>query len=486
MKKKPIQVLFLASEADPLIKVGGLGDVAGSLPHALRQLSHVNGEDIDIDVRLVLPFQPAIRDRLPEFEFLFEFFVPSTEALIPVHVYQTQLKSVPTYLISAAPIDKGSPIYSSEAAIDGPKYVFFSLAALELAKALNWHIDILHANDWHTALAIYALKQKHGTEPFFQHTRSVLTIHNLPFMGAGTESAFDTSGLLPSRYPHLPWWARKHPLPLGLQTADRIVAVSPTYAREILTPESGFGLEKLLHLRRKSISGILNGIDYESWNPAKDKQIAANFDDKNLQKRQLNKKTLIEEFSLDPDPHIPLLILISRMDQQKGVDLALAGLSQSSQSKWQAILLGTGDPKLEEASQQLEEDFPTRVRTILRFDAQLARRMYASGDILVMPSRYEPCGLAQMIAMRYGCVPLARATGGLQDTIQDNSEAGEIGTGFLFKEASIPAFITALQKALKVYTDTERWALLQKQGMRQDFSWEKSASQYAKVYLELI
>lgn len=486
MNNQKMKVLFLASEADPLIKVGGLGDVAGSLPPALQQITHIGGIQTSLDIRIAIPYQPAIRSKLTEFDFLFEFSVPAKDKPIHAQVFQTRIHDVPVYLISGSPIDNGSPIYSSDAAIDGPKYVFFSLAALELPRALNWQPDILHANDWHTALAVYALRQKQAEDSFFQHTHSVLTIHNLPFMGAGTEAAFDDFGLAASRYPHLPWWARKLPLPLGLQTADRIVAVSPTYAREILTPESGFGLEKLLHLRRKSISGILNGIDYESWNPAKDTQIAANFDDKTLERRPPNKKDLIERFSLDPDPHIPLLILITRMDQQKGVDLALAGLFQSSQLKWQAILLGTGDPKLEEASQQLQQDFPDKVRAIPRFDAQLARRMYAAGDILLMPSRYEPCGLAQMIAMRYGCVPLARATGGLQDSIQDISEAGEEGTGFLFKEATSQAFSATLQRALDVYADPVRWTKMQKQGMRKDFSWKKSASQYAKLYLKLI
>jgi starch synthase len=486
MKSQKIKVLYLASEADPLIKVGGLGDVAGSLPPALQQITQIEGVPTSLDIRLVIPYQPAIRQNFQDFELICQFEVPSKQGLISAQVFQTQIKNIPVYLISGTPIEQSSPVYSSNAAEDGPKYVFFSLAALELARTLNWQPDILHANDWHTALSVYALRHKYGGDAFFKQTHSVLTIHNLPFMGAGTEAAFDDFDLPPSQYPYLPWWARKQPLPLGLQTAERIVAVSPTYAREILTPQSGFGLEKLLHIRRKSISGILNGIDYESWNPATDTQIAVNFVDKTLDRRRLNKYDLINTFSLDPDPSIPLLILISRMDQQKGVDLVLAGLSQSSQSKWQAILLGAGDPKLEKASKQLEEDFPTRVRTILRFDAQLARRMYAAGDILLMPSRYEPCGLAQMIAMRYGCVPLGRTTGGLRDTIQDVTEAGEEGTGFLFEGATSQAFSAALQRALEVYSDPERWLQLQRQGMRQEFSWEKSASQYARLYLELI
>jgi starch synthase len=269
---------------------------------------------------------------------------------------------------------------------------------------------------------------------------------------------------------------------LGLQTADRIVAVSPTYAQEILTPEYGCGLETFLQTRQKSISGIVNGLDQESWDPASDKAIPVNFKVTSLAKRKQNKTALLKEFSLDPDPGIPLLILVSRMDQQKGVDLAIEGLSQSIDGNWQAILLGTGDPKLEEACRRLEKDNPDRIRAAIRFDVSLSRRMYAGADILLMPSRYEPSGLAQMMAMRYGCVPLARATGGLQDTIIDATSSEDDGTGFLFKPATSAAFAETLQRALQVFRDTERWTAIQKRGMLKDFSWENSAIQYVKLY----
>ncbi|MGA2490462.1 MAG: glycogen/starch synthase, partial [Anaerolineales bacterium] len=351
---------------------------------------------------------------------------------------------------------------------------------------LGWQPDILHANDWHTALSVYALKLKKPVDPFFKDVRSILGIHNLPFMGAGSEAAFDYFGLPPSRYPWMPWWAKKFPLPLGLQTADRIVAVSPTYAKEILTPEYGCGLETFLLKRQKSISGIVNGLDQESWNPSTDTEIPVNFDLASFEKRKQNKTALIKEFSLDPDPKIPLLILISRLDQQKGVDIAIEGLSQAIHDNWQAILLGTGNPQLEEACRSLEKDHPDRIRAAIRFDANLSRRMYAGGDILLMPSRYEPCGLAQMMAMRYGCVPLARATGGLQDTIIDLGDSEDTGTGFLFKPALATAFSKTLHRALEVFPDQERWSALQKRGMSQDFSWENSAIQYVKLYCELL
>ena len=485
MTTKTIKVLFLAAEADPLVKVGGLGDVAGSLPRALNHLPHEIIKDCKVEVRLVLPFHSAIRKKITNPTHLFGFNINSRHGPLTAQAFQIEVNGLLTYLIAGAPIMEDSPVYSPDASIDGPKYLFFSLAALELAKKLDWQPDILHANDWHTAMAVYAMNFQKKSAAFFQNTHSVLTVHNLPFMGNGTEAAFDEFELPASLYPRLPWWARKIPLPLGLQTADRIVAVSPTYANEILTAEYGCGLETFLKARRKAISGIVNGLDQERWNPATDKTIAVNFSANTLKKRSENKNALTAEFSLDKDPSIPLLILISRMDPQKGVDLAIDGLRKAVDLQWQAILLGTGDPKLENACLSLEKDFPHRVRAAIRFDDSLSRRMYAGADILLMPSRYEPCGLAQMMAMRYGCVPLARATGGLQDTITDAENPDKNGTGFLFKPATSLAFVDTLQKALKVFPNQVRWSAIQKRGMAQDFSWQKSAIDYANLYQNL-
>jgi starch synthase len=484
MNKMPsINVLYLASEADPLVKVGGLGDVAGSLPPALRQLTREKAGGITIDVRVALPFHAAIRKKVYDPELLCEFNLDAREGPLKTQVYTIEENNVPTYLIAGEPIGEDAPVYDPDAALDGHKYIFFSMAALEMVKLLDWKPDILHANDWHTALSVYALDTKSTRDPFYRDIRSVLTIHNLPFMGAGSADAFERFGLTASNHPLMPWWAIKFPLPLGLQAADRIVAVSPTYASEILTPEYGCGLENFLESRRDSISGILNGIDQESWDPATDANIPMNFNISSLTRRKLNKAALIDEFSLDSDPKKSLLILISRMDQQKGVDLAIGGLNQAMNDDWQAILLGTGDAKLEEACRQLEKRYPERVRAAIRFDTNLSRRMYAGGDILLMPSRYEPCGLAQMMAMRYGCVPLARATGGLQDTIIDSEENR---TGFLFQSATSTALAEALHRALEIFPDQERWTAIQRRGMSQDFSWENSAIQYAKLYRGLL
>jgi starch synthase len=229
--------------------------------------------------------------------------------------------------------------------------------------------------------------------------------------------------------------------------------------------------------------GILNGLDQANWDPSVDQGIPARFSLMTLAERDQNRKALLNELNLDPDPAIPLLIVISRMDYQKGIDLVIESLYQVSKQPWQAVILGTGSPLIEASCQHLQADFPDRVRSILKFDALMARRMYAGGDMILMPSRYEPCGLAQMIAMRYGCVPVARATGGLRDTILDYPSPA--ATGFLFKEATPQALTDAINRAILLFPDRAEWQKLQQRGMNMDFSWQRSAYDYAQVYLSL-
>jgi starch synthase len=274
----------------------------------------------------------------------------------------------------------------------------------------------------------------------------------------------------------LPEWANSKPLPLGLWAADAIVAVSPTYAREVLTPEYGCGLQDYLYSRRDSLNGILNGIDVDSFNPALDPAIGVNFGVPTLEKRSLNKTALQVRLGLPNDLKVPLLSVISRMDPQKGIDLIPKALRRLKELGWQAVILGTGDPKLEEAVRQLQAEFPDRIRAEFKYDPGLARQIYAGSDIFLMPSRYEPCGLSQMIAMRYGCVPIVSAVGGLKDTIYHKE------TGFIFEKPTAGRLATAIKKAFAVFSDPARWEAMQKAGMAQDFSWAVSARQYFQLY----
>jgi starch synthase len=347
-------------------------------------------------------------------------------------------------------------------------------------------VDILHANDWHTASAIYALKTQPLTSQYLAGTKTVHTLHNLPFMGYGIQPALTAYGLPPTENTSLPQWARHAPLPLGLLHADQIVAVSPHYAEEILTAEFGCGLEDFLKQRQDVLTGVLNGLDTDTWNPETDPHIAKNFSSHTLDLRIENKTALQRQFNLGEDAAIPLLTIISRMDPQKGIDIALRGLAYCEDLPWQAIILGTGTPHVENMARGLESEYPQRVRSIIDFDSKLAHQLYAGADMFLMPSRYEPCGLSQMIAMRYGCVPIARATGGLSDTIQHISRSVNGGTGFLFSKPYPSVFAATLKRALNFFHKPNTWRQIQLNGMAIDFSWQTSAEKYVQIYLQLI
>jgi starch synthase len=481
-----IHVLFLAAEAEPFVKVGGLGDVAGALPDAIHHLSKNSPVSEKVDIRVVLPYHFAIKQKNLKLNHLGEFGVHSQDGIVTCQVYHLNKGGMPVYFLDGEPIDEKSPIYSIEPILDGYKYVFFSLAALGLAEFLDWRLDVLHANDWHTATAIYALKNYDIPSINLVNTKALLTLHNLPFMGFGVQQALFAYGLPPSDDPILPEWARHAPLPLGLLHADRIIAVSPHYAEEILTPEFGCGLENFLKTREDHLDGILNGLDIDSWNPETDTNIEQNFSIESLPLRKINKKALQQKFNLQQVDEVPLLTLISRMDPQKGIDIALRGLRHCVDIPWQAIILGTGIPYVEEMAGELEHQFPERVRSIIDFDNRLAHQLYAGADIFMMPSRYEPCGLSQMISMRYGCVPVARATGGLFDTIQHISRSVDGGNGFLFEKPYPSSFVTALKRAIKHYQQPKKWEQIQSNGMQTQFSWEKSAYRYTEVFQDLV
>ncbi|KAF0106476.1 MAG: starch synthase [Anaerolineaceae bacterium] len=473
-----INVLFLAAEAEPFVKVGGLADVAGSLPLALRALPYQATHGAALDVRLVLPLHLHSRAESTTMRPVAEFQVYRSGGSIPAQVFETSLNGMPVYFISGHPLSASPSVYSPDPALDREKYAFFSLAVLEMLRHVDWQPDILHANDWHTALALYALRARRG-DPVLARVRTLLTLHNLPYMGGEAADALNAYGLMPLNDDALPQWARTFFLPLGLWAADAIVPVSPAYAREILTPDFGCGLESYLNSRRESITGILNGLDVSGWDPAADAAIPAPFSAANLEPRSASKAALQKSLGLPEDPRIPLLAMVGRVDRQKGQDLAFDALRQSASHAWQFVMLGSGDPALENLAANLQADFHDRVRVALRYDAPLGRLIYAGADMFLMPSRYEPCGLAQMIAMRYGCVPVVRATGGLKDTVEEGR------TGFLFRKAEPADLAEALERALGVYANPAKWQRYQRNGMSADFSWPRPARQYAMLYHSL-
>ena len=464
---------MVAAEAAPLAKVGGLADVVGSLPRALRTLGH--------DVRVVLPGYGSIDWARYTPELVAKFPVYTTWGEVAAEVWRSDIDETPFFLVTGLPIPKDRWIYGRTIQEDGPKFVFFSLAALWSTEALDWTPDVVHAHDSHTGVAAWWLGTEGRENPFFRDVGSVFTIHNLPYAGEGAGRFLgeykvrrtDAILALPERF-------RDSLGGLGILGADMLSTVSPTYAREIRTPEGGHGLDGVLRLRSDRLAGILNGIDTDSWNPAADREIAAVFDAGRLGERRRNKAALQDEAGLEKDARMPLLGVVARLVREKGFDIAAPAVTRWLERGGQFVLLGTGDPALEHEYAQFEMRFPHRASVRLRFDGGYARRIYAGADALLVPSRYEPCGLAQMIAMRYGCLPVARRTGGLADTVTDAGDAG--GTGFMFDEFNPWALWDALERALKVYAQGPKWAELQRNGMGRDFSWTTSAKEYAALY----
>ncbi len=470
-----IKILFLAAEAEPFVKIGGLGDVSGSLPRAIQNLSINETSGIKPDVRLVLPLHKSIVRT--GFRNIGRITIKRGAGTIPAEIYETNLDGIPVYFIDGDPIHSSDSVYSTDARLDGEKYSFFSLAALELPELIQWIPDIVHANDWHTAVALYASKASQGNA-LNRKTARVITVHNLAYLGPNVHELLNGYGInsVPT---NLPGWAEGIPLPLGLWSADAITTVSPSFARQMLEPETGGGLRSFLRSRESTLLGILNGLDTQSYDPATDPALEVHFDIARINDRPKNKSALQTQLGLTAEVNIPLFGVVSRMDRQKGVDLVIRAMKAIKKQEWQLVILGTGDPTLEHQALELEKQLPEKVRILTRFDEVMARRIYGGANCLLMPSRYEPCGLSQMIAMRYGCVPLVRATGGLKDTVK------HLETGIVFEKPTVKALTEAARSALKLFEEKTIWAQLQRNAMQQDFSWSRSALKYFNLYKDV-
>jgi starch synthase len=469
-----VRILHLAAEAAPLVKVGGLGDVVGSLPRALAALGH--------DVRVAIPgYGTAIDWPRWSPRWLTKINVPRDWGDQPAEIWEVPHANVRFLLVTGSPVPGQGPVYGSGIHEDGPKFIFFSLAALWATQALGWKPDVVHCHDFHAGTAAWWLATAGRGNDFFRDVASVFTIHNLPYAGFGAGRYLsdyrvprsDALLALPPAY-------RDSLLGLGILGGDFLSTVSPTYAREILGPEAGRGLEGVLAARADRLAGILNGIDTELWNPATDGNIAERYSLALLDRRAANKGALQREAGIAKEGRTPLLGVVTRFDPQKGFDVATPALERWLELSGQLVALGTGEPGVEAALARLESRFPGRASVRLRFDAPYAHRIYAGADALFIPSRYEPCGLTQMIAMRYGAVPVARRTGGLADTVVDAGDPG--GNGILFDELSARSIADALERALTVYAQPESWQELMRRGMRADFSWARSAAAYIELY----
>ena len=482
-KNATIRVLFASSEVYPFYKVGGLGDYSGSLPNSLAVLNLKN--DNKINVRVILPLHDPTTIGAFSLTEEFSISIDSRTGTAIGTVYSTLLNGINYYFIRQnKPEIISTNVYASNQYTNGLKFAFFSLATIEALSHLDWQPDIFHANDWHAALAIHKLNHLQIVNDKGRKIRTVLAIHNMPFMGYGCEKILYDFRVNPITTEFIPEWARFLPLPMGIASADKIVAVSPTYAEELKTNFFAYGLENYFIENTEKLSGIINGIDTQQWDPFTDKHIHHNFSLDSISHRNKNKSALIKQLGLDSSIECPLLIVISRLDNQKGIDLILDAFTNITELNWNAIVLGTGHPGYEHAFRALEREHPNRMRAFIQYNATLARKLYSSGDMILMPSLYEPCGLSQMIAMRYGCVPIAHAVGGLKDSII--TEPVNRQTGFLFNNPTAADFISCLKTALNTYHKKDVWKNIQTNCMKMDFSWGRSAKKYINLYEELL
>lgn len=475
-----MKILFPTSECVPFAKTGGLADVAGALPVALEKLGH--------EVHVVMPLYQHVRNSgVPFHSTKIRLHVPVANNLLTADVFDTQLPDSNTtvHLIQYGPYFNRVELYRT-AEGDYPdnhrRFAFFSRAVLELGKALGGSWDILHGHDWHTGLIPAYLRTLYRDEPAYARTRSLITIHNLAYQGVFPQEILGES-LLPDSLFHpdgLEFWGRVNYLKAGLVYSDRINTVSPTYAREIQTPEMGCGLDGVLRARRDALSGILNGIDYSIWDPWTDPVIPIHFKKERLQRKQELKQQLLEDQRMFSLPDAPLLGIISRLDDQKGFDILAEVSEKLMQMNVQIVLLGTGTKRYHDLFLRLKAQYPRKLALNLTFDNQLAHLIYAGADMFLMPSHYEPCGLGQLISMRYGTVPVVRETGGLADTVANFD--GRKGNGFTFSNYSGEALLIAIKRACETYQNQDAWRQIMRAGMECDFSWTQSAKTYVDLY----
>ncbi len=473
-----LKILLLAAEVVPFAKTGGLADVAGALPKAIHALGH--------DIRVAMPrygrIDPAnfaLHEVLPRFD------VPIHRTTEPARLLQATISpGVPVYMVDNAKYFDREGIYMYPD--DADRFIFYCRAILEALKLLEWQPDIIHCHDWHTAIVPNWLNTIYKDDPFFANTATVYTIHNLAYQGIFGYRVLEIAGIGEWGFVYHPEMADLNEvvdmMGRGIYWANLVSTVSETYAQEILTPEYGEQLDPLLRDRRDRLFGILNGIDYETANPAADPHIPTNYDVTTLDRRLENKIALQREAQLAANPEVPLIGVISRLTDSKGFDILGEAIDHILDLGVQLVLMGTGDQHYHELFSEMVEQYPQQAAIFLTFNTPLAQRIYGGSDMFLMPSRFEPCGTSQLVAMHYGSVPIVRGTGGLADTVVDYDPRTGQGTGFVFRPYDRWALFAAIVRAIEIFRHHELWRQIQVRGMHADFSWERSARKYMDLY----
>lgn len=472
-----MKVLYAASEAAPFITTGGLGDVAGSLPSSLKD-NYRN----DMDIRVILPLYQGIYDR-SGFEFIGKTTVPLVWRQQYCGVYKKTVNDVTYYFIDNEYYFKRSECYGHFD--DGERFAFFSKAVLFILPMLNYFPDIIHSNDWHTSLIPIYLKTIYSNSDDYKGIKTILTIHNIEYQGIyDINIAEDIFGLYGEEKSIVEFNGSINLLKGALETCDIISTVSESYSKEIFDDYYAHGLASIISRNSSKIKGILNGIDIDFYNPETDISLFENYSLDNIQNKYVNKTSLQLMAGLPQDEEIPVIAIISRLVKHKGLDLIINGIEEILKEKVQFIILGRGDRNYELRLKALHDLYHDKVAVRIDFNSDLARKLYAGADFLLMPSISEPCGLSQMIASRYGTVPIVRETGGLKDSIKDCKYGS--GNGFTFYDQTPNAMADTVKRALSIFSNKEDFKKLVETVMSYDFSWKKSAEKYYDMYQNLL
>lgn len=479
-----MNVLFLASEVAPFAKTGGLADVAGSLPAALRREG--------VEVRVGLPLYREVEQRNVSLRTAFSGLkVPFGSKSMSCDVLTTTQEGVPIYFFKREDLFNRPNLYATN---EGDYYdnlerfAYFSRAALCFARETGFHVDVVHCHDWQTGLVPAYLKTIYRGDAFFAPTKSVFTVHNIGYQGVFPREKLHACGLpLTEFHPDaVEYWGQISLLKAGIVYADAITTVSPRHSREIQTPEFGMGMEGILRKRASDLYGILNGVDYTAWSPESNGDLEFHYNPDHMTGKQKNKAALFGEMGIDSRfSDRPILAMISRLATQKGWDLLLGIARDVLRLNVGVVVLGKGEHVYESAVSSLGRNYPGTIAVSIGYEDAIARRILAGADMFLAPSRYEPCGLAHIYALRFGTVPVVHATGGLDDTVQQFNRRTGRGTGFKFINYQPGAFLAAIRKAVKAYHDKVTWQMIIRNGMRADFSWGESARTYKALYRKI-
>ena len=483
-----MKLLFVAAEVSPYAKVGGLADVIGSLPKSLAKLGH--------EIKIVMPLYQQINLKQWKLKKFIDHWVISN----PLSSLQTHFDAYRTYLpeshvevifIANAYYFQRPGIYmenGNDYVDNAERYAFLCKAAMALVQGMDWRPDIIHCHDWQTALLPAYQKLYYMGDSFWKGIKTVFTIHNLAYQGIYGRDKLFSLGLpewtFQPRY--LEFYGNLCLMKAGLVFSDKLTTVSPRYAQEIQDSVAGFGLDGVLRDRQADLTGILNGIDYSEWNSKQDKELAASFSTEDMTGKKLNKQKLLEENGLSTNGEdIPVIGIVSRLVDQKGFDLIAEAAGQLLSLNLKLILLGTGEVRYHSLCQWLQNTYPDKIKVHLKFDGYTAKMIYAGSDFFLMPSKFEPCGLSQLIAMAYGTIPIVRSTGGLADSVFDFDLVSKQGNGLVFYEYEPSQLVKTVERALDFYSKKALWTVLQKNAFASAYSWESSARQYEALYQKL-